>query len=158
MNLVLALLAASQPAPSAATPSEPAWLVATIHHSEWCPAGNVRLDLRTGQFALTPGAQRRVCQDESLERPVVMGRLDREQLGQVRAAFRRIDAEGWKQAVCRDGGQPENIVVSNGGTPLLVLTSGAGTGWAPEDLGCWSDAANSLHDLLEEVFRRDRNR
>ena len=158
LSALAALLAASQPA----APSEPdrlgrtAWIAATVEHSEWCPAGNVRLHLRTGRYALTRRAPGKICQDAKLERPVRTGSLDSERLAAIRAAALRVVAEGFESPACRDGGRPENIVISNGGTPTLVLTTGFATGSAPDDLSCWSDAATALHDLLDESFASDR--
>jgi hypothetical protein len=154
LSFLAALLAAIQPTP-AATPDafgQPAWIFATIHHSEWCPSGNVRLDLRTAQFALTAGAARRVCNNIRLERPVVTGTLEKEQLNRVLAGFQRVQAEGVEKSVCRNGGRPDEVIVSNGGTPLIVLATGAETGWSPSDLTCWTDAAHSLHNVLEDIF------
>jgi hypothetical protein len=161
MNLVIAaVLAASQtsiPTPHPAL-GQPSWIVATVHHSEWCPAGHVRLDLRTGQYVHVAGAQRHVCNDTLLERPVVAGTLRSEQLERLLAAFARVQVEKLEKPVCRDGGRPKEIIIGNGGTPLLVLTTGAETGWAPENLACWSDAANALHEALEDIFYRPQKR
>ena len=60
--------------------------------------------------------------------------------------------EGFKSPACENGNHPEDITVSNGGTPTLVLTTGFATGSALDDLSCWSDAATALHDLLDETF------
>jgi hypothetical protein len=60
--------------------------------------------------------------------------------------------------VCRNGGRPKDIVVDNGATPVLILTSGAGTTSAPDDLSCWSDAASALHGVLEDAFRSGHQR
>jgi hypothetical protein len=160
LSFLATLLAAVQPTAAVTTDAfgQPAWIFATIHHSEWCPSGNVRLDLRTGQFALTAGAARSVCDNIRLERPVVAGTLAKEELDRVLAGFQRVQAEGVEKPVCRDGGRPDEIIISNGGTPLLVLATGAETGWPPSDLTCWSDAANSLHDVLEDIFSRERKR
>ncbi len=160
LSLFAILLAAGQPTSgnTAAALGEPAWIFSTIHHSEWCPAGNVRLDLRTGQFALTAGAARSVCDDIRLERPVIAGTLEKEQLDRVLAGFRRVQTEGVEKPICRDGGRPDEIIVSNGGTPLLVLATGAETGAPPSDLTCWSDAANFLYDVLQDVFGREHRR
>jgi hypothetical protein len=150
-----AVLAASQPALAANTPTpgRTAWIVATVGHSEFCPAGNVRLDLRTGRYEFTPRAPRRVCDEPGLERPVRTGRLGSKRLAILRAASLRVMARGFQSEACRDGTQPKDeIIISNGGTPIILLTTGAGTGSALEDLTCWSEAATALHDLLDETF------
>lgn len=155
MLLVLAaFLLAGGPAPS----SNPvdlggtAWIVSTIGHSEFCPAGNVRIDLRTGQYTFTTTAPRKVCNDTGLERPVSAGKLNGERLAAARAGYARAVAEGLIHQACREGRQPETLIVSNGGTPVLVLTTGRQTGSAPDDLSCWSQAASALHQVLDDLF------
>jgi hypothetical protein len=154
LTLIAALAAASQSAPPAETafPHRTAWIVSTVGHSEWCPAGNVRLDLTSGRYALTARAARRVCNDAGLERPVTMGTLDAERLAAVRAAYLRVLAEGVETPACEEGGRPERIIVSNGGAQILVLATGAEQRAAPDDLSCWSDAALALHDTVDEAF------
>src|SRR4051794_6834026 len=122
MLLVLAAsIAATQPAPSPSVPTlgRTAWVFSTVGHSEWCPAGNVILDLRTGRYTLTPRASRRVCNDATFERPVEKGRLGLDQLAAVRSAYLRGQTEGL--TVCRYGEQPKTVVISNGGVPILIL-------------------------------------
>ncbi|HYI39089.1 MAG TPA: hypothetical protein VE053_02095 [Allosphingosinicella sp.] len=149
-----ALLLSSQSAEPAKPPAlgRTAWIVATIEHSEFCPAGNVRLSLRTGRYALVRRASRPVCHDAGLERPVVRDILDPKRLAAIRAAALRVVAEGFESPACRDGNPPEDITISNGGTPTLILTTGFATGSAIDDLSCWSDSATALHDLLDETF------
>lgn len=124
----------------------------TIAHSEWCPAGNVMLDMATGKFTLTRRAPRRICNEAGLERPTTRGELQGEALKQIRAAYLRAMTTGLENPDCRWGRSSDTIVVSNGGTPTLVLTSGQGTSSAPSELGCWSDAANALHNALDNAF------
>lgn len=155
---MLAALAALLAAAPPAEPVDPAglggseWIVATLAHSEWCPAGNVRLDLRSGRYALTARASRRVCSQGGLLRPVVTGRLRSGRLEAVRVAYSRLVAEGFESPDCQDGKHPDDIVVSNGGTPILVVATGAAQASAPDDLTCWSDAATDLQGLLDETF------
>ena len=161
LPLLAALIAATQPPPQArpAALGHTAWVLATVGHSEWCPAGNVRLDLRTGRYALTPRASRRICGTAGLERPVVTGRLEPARLAPIRAAYLRARAEGLVHPDCENGRGPgDRIVISNGGRQLLVVAHGAATIWPPEDLGCWSDAANALHARLDEAFRSAQRR
>lgn len=147
------LFAALMLVPSQAVPAgaeQTATIFSTIGHSEWCPAGNVQLDLRTGDYVLTARAPRPICHDADLERPREKGRLDQARLLAVRESYRRVQAEGVSQ--CR-AGCGEAVVISNGGTPILVLTNGVGTVAAPDYLGCWSRAASDLHHALDEAFR-----
>jgi hypothetical protein len=153
--LLAALLAMAQPVPPPipAGPGGTAWVFSTVGHSEWCPAGNVILDLRTGRYTLTRTASRRVCSERGLERPVLKGRLAGPGLEAARAAYRRAWSEGLESRECRAGGHPRDVIlVSNGGTPLLVATSGWGSLSAPDDLTCWSAAANGLHEVLDKAF------
>jgi len=152
--LLLNQAAASDPTPWG---NRSGWIVATIDHSEWCPAGNVNLDIQTGKYSYTAGAPRAVCYDEGLERPVSKGRLRGEKLNRLRAAFAGANELGLEAAACRDGRTPDyTIVVSNGGTPALVLTTGAYTHSAPGELSCWSEAAFKLQRLLDETFNAQR--
>ena len=154
ISLLAAFLAAGQPAPPPGTVAlgHTAWIFSTVGHSEWCPPGNVRLDLRTGHYAFTDRAPRQTCNEARLERSVSMGTLGAERLAAVRVAYLRVLAEGFTNPVCREGGRPDTIIVSNGGTPILVLATGADTVSAPDALTCWSEAASALHDLLDDSF------
>jgi hypothetical protein len=153
-SFLTAFMAVAQPqATSTSTDiSGTAWVFSTIAHSEWCPAGNVMLDLRTGQYTLTARAARRVCNDAGLERPTTRGRLQANQLAAVRAAYLRATTEGLENPECQPGRRLNKFVISNGGTPVLVLTSGRGTLAAPGELSCWSDAADALHKALDHAF------
>lgn len=128
-------------------------IFSTIEQSEWCPAGTVRLNLQNGRYELTPRANRRVCTEADLERPTSRGQLGRTNLAILRAAYSRARAEGLLDESCRNGGQSDTIVVSNGGQRILVLTSGMGSEAAPDNLACWSKPAKVLHDLLDKTFR-----
>src|SRR3954465_4876391 len=157
--LAILLSAAQPPLPAPATGlGRTAWVFATIGHSEWCPAGNVRLDLVTGRYALTGRAAQRICHRRGLERPVVTARLRGGRLDSLRAAYRRAVAEGLESSECREGKPTKMIVISNSGTPILVVATGANTAGAPGDLSCWSEAANALHHGLDEAFRAAHQR
>lgn len=129
-----------------------AFVYATIQHSEWCPAGNVQLNLRTGEFILTERADRVNCHDLSIERQSRKGMLNQNDLQTFRDAFDLVRSEGLETSICRAGGKPDDIIVSNGGLPTLVVTTGAKTEHAPDRLECWSEAAKSLRVLLETTF------
>jgi hypothetical protein len=133
-----------------------ATIFSTIEHSEWCPAGNVRLELGTGEYVLTPRASRRVCANPDLVRPTATGRLGEERLAAVRQAYRRVQAEGLND--CRDGRRPQRIIVMNSGTPILVLTSGARTTAAPDEHSCWTGAALALQSSIDDIFRSRHQR
>ena len=133
--------------------AQTAVIFGTVDQSEWCPAGNVRIDLETGQYALTKGASRDVCQNDDLERPVAVGRLGTDRVRTLKRAFQRTTMDGLDG--CRGGSQlrTDDIIVSNGGLHVLVVTDGRHTDAAPTDLSCWSAAAWILHDLLDDTFR-----
>ena len=154
LPLLAALVATVPPTPPSwpATLGKTAWIFATVGHSEFCPAGNVTVDLRTGRYSLTERAPRRVCDSLGLERPTTKGLLTGQKLARLRAAFLRVISDGFETAACREGTARDEIVVSNGGTPILVLTVGGGTGSAPDDLTCWNEATTALHDTLDETF------
>lgn len=148
-------MAVSQPAPASTVDllGRSAWLFATVDHSEWCPAGNVWLDLRSGRYAYTAGVAQRICHQPGLERPVRTGRLPRGQLAAIRAAAARARTEGFIHPSCRGGPPRDEIDISNGGTPVLVLTNGTGTRSAPDDLNCWSEATSALCGWLDQAFQ-----
>lgn len=129
-------------------------ILGTVGQSEWCPAGSVRLDLATGEYALTARAPRAVCQDLDLERPIVEGRLDASRLHALRQAFQRATTDGLND--CRGGRRPDEIIISNGGPHVLVVTHGRANDAAPTELSCWTEAAWALHHLLDETFPSSR--
>ena len=136
--LFAAFMAAARPA-HASKPFEigrTAWVFSTIAHSEWCPAGNVMSDLRTGRYTLTARAPRPVCNDIGLERPSTRGRLTGQSLEAVRAVYLRAMIQGLENPYCQPGKRLNKFAISNGGTPVLVLTSGRSTLSAPGELSC----------------------
>ena len=156
LPLLTALMILSQPASPAeiSTLRGKTTVFSTVGQSEWCQPGNVWLDLRTGKYAFTARAPRRVCNDNQMERPVRRGRLERTSLSTIRGAFQRVRAEGLD--ACRDGSEPQQIMFSNGGIRILALTSGTVTTTAPGDLSCWSEAAHQLHRALDGAFPSPR--
>jgi hypothetical protein len=70
----------------------------------------------------------------------------------LRAAYQRVLADGLENPACHDGGKPKDIIISNGGTPILVVATERAVGSAPDDLTCWNEAATTLHDALDEAF------
>lgn len=139
---------------SAATPAptSTAAIFSTVGHSEWCPAGTAYLDLRTGRYELMPRAQRSVCHKAGLERRVKEGTLTADRLRAVRKAEEATRAEGLTSKTCREGKDPTDIVISNGGRVTLVISDATHTEAAPENQSCWTDAAWALHQALERAF------
>lgn len=155
MFLLIAALIAS-PEPSALKAEHfgrTARIFSTVGHSEFCPPGNVTLDVRNGRYALTRTAPRSVCDDVTLERPQQRGRLAGAKLAKIQTAYQRVLNEGFASQRCRDRSPSGEIFINNGGTPVLVLTTGRATGSAPDALSCWNGAAKALHNLLEATFR-----
>jgi len=151
---LVALLAMAQPA--APLPPEVLgqanWIFSTVGPSEWCAPGNVRLDLRTGRYVLTVRTPRARCDKPDLERPVRTGTLPVARLALVRAASRRVVAEGLRSADCRDGRRPADLVIGNDHASLLALTTASGVAWTPDDHSCWSAAAIALQATLDDAF------
>jgi hypothetical protein len=84
--------------------------------------------------------------------PFSMGNLNRKNFSPFRRNTGKLLAEGLKRKICRDGGQPDEIVIANGGVPILVMATGGRTASAPDDLVCWSQAAEALETALDEAF------
>lgn len=141
---------ASAAQPSAVDQTRTTTILGTVGQSEWCPAGNVRVDLETGKYAFTARASRAVCQDLGLERPVVEGRLAPARLRALEQAFQRAIADGLND--CRGGRRPDDVIVSNGGVFVLVVANGRIMDTAPTELSCWTEAAWALHNLLDATF------
>lgn len=145
---------ASATPPKAPDNRQTAVVLGTVGQSEWCPAGNVRVDLETGKYALTARAPRIVCQDRDLERATVEGRLDASRLLALQQAFQKAITGGLNK--CRGGQRSDEVIISNGGLRVLVVTNGRATDAAPTEISCWTDAAWALHNLLDQTFPSSR--
>jgi hypothetical protein len=66
--------------------------------------------------------------------------------------------DGLASRDCQPGKKLTKFVISNGGTPVMVLTTGRNTFSAPDELSCWSDAADALHHALDDAFPSARQR
>jgi hypothetical protein len=130
-------------------PGERGRIEATVANSEWTPPGEVSLDLRTGRYRLRHAPARNA---PSAPVHTTRGRLAAAELQPLRAAYAEARAEGLIEPICRNGGRPAEIVVSNGGLDYLVLTGGGRQLEAPRELGCWTQAARNLDALLEATF------
>lgn len=135
-----------------AGPGRSASVFATVGHSEWCPPGNVRLNLGTGRYTVTAPSTWRTCRRPAFPSRVRTAVLAGDDLAAVRAAYRNAAVEGLEHPACRNGGRPDRIVLSNGGTVTLRLTGRGRTLSPPGNASCWSDAAWALHRLLEDLF------
>jgi hypothetical protein len=89
---------------------------------------------------------------------VDQGQTSRAELGGSPHAYFRALTQGLENPDCQPAGRLNNVVVSNGGTPVLVLTNGRGTLSAPDELSCWSDAADALHEALDSAFSSAQQR
>ncbi|HEY0011633.1 MAG TPA: hypothetical protein VGB79_02130 [Allosphingosinicella sp.] len=139
---VLAVLALSG-APTASSPRN-ATVVASVANSEWTRSGEVSLDLRTGRYRLRH-APSRLTPYAAV--PFTRGRLRASELERIRAAYAAARAKGLEDD-CSNG----NIVISNGGADLLVLTEDGSTMRADLSVGCFTREAMALGRLLEDEF------
>jgi len=76
----------------------------------------------------------------------------------LRVAYLQAMRDGLANPDCQPGKKLNKFVISTGGTPVMVLTTGAGTFSAPDKLSCWSDAADALHHALDDAFPSARQR
>jgi len=150
-------LAAAAPGPARASqreagPRPSASIFATVGHSEWCPAGQVRLNLATGRYTVTAPRTWRTCRMPAFPRRVRTDVLAAADLIAVRAAYYGALSDGLEHPGCRGEGRRPLPVVSNGGLPSLRLANRARTISAPKEMHCWSAAARRLHRMLEDLF------
>ncbi|MGZ8370135.1 MAG: hypothetical protein ACXWVH_03665 [Caulobacteraceae bacterium] len=79
----------------------------------------------------------------------------------MRSAYLDVIQQGLLNPICDGGRLPkdaEEIVVSNGATPILIVATGAAIGSAAEDLTCWNKAAWSLQGVLDDAFADQHER
>ena len=93
-------------------------------------------------------AARAVCSDPALVRPVLRGKLEATRLSAIRDAWPPVQKGGLN--ICRRG--ESGGVISNAGTPIMVLTSGVRTIAAPQEYGCWSKAGSALYRAIDDSF------
>jgi hypothetical protein len=135
----------------------PVSIVASVGHSEWCRTGTVRLNLMTGRYSVTAPPTWRTCRRPLWPSAIRRSVLPAAELAAVREAWQRAEAEGLESAACRNGGRPENIIISNGGARTLRVALHGRTIAPPGDENCWSQATTQLHDVLERLFNPRRN-
>lgn len=152
--LALAAVGQGGGAASASAAARRASIVADVGLSEWGPPGKLSLDLRTGRYRLKTAPPRLRPLAGYLPR-VRRGRLAPALLGQVRAAFAAAVSRGLVEPVCAAGGAPPKLIISNAETPHMVLTGAHGTLTASPERGCWTDAAYTLHHMLELRFQSE---
>ena len=142
------------PAPSAGQPhyAPPVSIVASVGHSERCRAGTVRLDLSTGRYTLRAPATWRTCRKAGFRAAVSTGVVAPGDLAAVRAAWRRADVESLEDPTCGRRNGMQRVVIGNGGSVILRVTRRTGTVVPPGNLGCWSEAALNLHQVLRRLF------
>jgi hypothetical protein len=122
---------------------------AVMGRNEWCPGGSVYLDLQTGAFMLYPRLTRSACSDRTAPLPVERGTLPLVELQRVRSAYQEARRIGLSRDKCE-------VVISNGGPQMVVITAPGFSARTPEQDGCWSEGANRLHAVLFEVFGKQR--
>lgn len=114
-----------------------------MDRSEWMPPGELRLNLATGRYEYKPQQPRNPAAPRL---PVRRGALAGAALAQVREAHASARAQGLRMPAC------QRIIVSNAGPEKMVLTGTGDALTTPDELGCWSTAAEQLHNLLEAHF------
>ena len=149
--LVLATSLSGTPATGRERPYQ-ASLVASIGHSEWCPPGTVQLDLMSGRYIVTAPRTWRTCRRPAWDRRTRTGMLPSLDLVPLHVTYDMAMIGGLEHPLCRVGGRPEQIVISNGGRPVMRLTDRGRTTAAPDDRTCWTGAASRLQCLLEIAF------
>jgi hypothetical protein len=127
-------------------------ILASVGHSEWCPAGTLRLNLMTGRYTVTAPPRWRECIRPVWPSLVRAGVIGTGVLAGIRLAYARTRSEGLEAPDCRNNGQPPRLVISNGGPRSLSLVARGMTTRPPRNEGCWSDAASRLHRLLDDRF------
>jgi len=146
-------MAASAASPTRASERAPntASVFATVGHSEWCPPGTVQLDLMTRRYTVTAPRTWRNCRRPAFSCRVRTGVLTETEIMPIRVTY-DMGILGLEHPVCQIGRRPEQIIISNGGTPILRLTDRGRTTSAPNDQTCWSGAASRLRCLLDDLF------
>lgn len=135
----------------AAQPQEngSAAVFALLDSNEWCPGGSVYLDLKTGSFLLYPRLARPACANPQYQPAVEHGTLGTAPLERLRSVYSKARHAGLRRGQC-------DLVISNGGPQALVITAPGFSATTPEELGCWSQEATSLHRELFEIFGGQR--
>ena len=151
-GLMLGATLSASPAFGVQRNGAPVSIVASVGHSEWCRAGTVRLDLRSGRYTVQAPPTRRTCRTPTWPVAVRVGVLGDRDLTAVWTAWREAEASGLEDPACGRSAQGQRIVISNGGASILRVTRGRRTLAPPRDQGCWSEAARRLHSLLREDF------
>ena len=150
-SVALAANASACASGGVATGARQGLVIADVARSEWTPPGEVTLDVRTGRYELKPAPPRSGSGGRGTGR-IRRGTLAPDQLRGVRIAWDEAVSEGLEHPRCRTGGPPPRIIVSNAGTPRMVLADGGLTWSSPQNLGCWSEAGGRLHAVLETLF------
>jgi len=139
---------ATDPPPPPPTGPAPHAIFASVGRSEWGPPGRVALDLRTGDYWITP-APPPLHAYSPLDLTVRKGRLEPRVLGLVRAAEARARGQSMADKPClarpHSSGDRDDA-------PYLLLTDRTGTIGAPYPAECRARAATGLSDLLERLF------
>lgn len=122
---------------------------AMIDSNEWCPGGSVYVDLRTGSFMLYPRVPRPACKERKIGPAVERGTLSTAALKRLWASSDRAIRAGLRRQSCA-------FIVSNGGPQTLTITAPQFSESTPDELGCWSEEATTLHRQLFELFGAKR--
>jgi hypothetical protein len=87
------------------------------------------------------------CGDRTAQIEVEHGTLGSTELQRVRSSYADARRAGLRRDPC------EPVI---GGPNTVVITAPGFSESTPEEEGCWSPEANSLHRLLFDIFGRQR--
>ena len=124
-------------------------IVSDIDMSEWRPPSALRIDLDSGQYAVTPSSWAPPYVSKSQTRS---GTVAGEKLGQLRAAFSNALSAGLSIEGCEAAHPRYPSVVGNAGLQGMSLTYN-GKDMATSRIPiCWTPEARTLVRLLNEYF------
>ncbi len=133
-------------------------LISTIDHSEWGDPSRLRVDLDTGTYSIVYGTDYKPdSRGRSRGRPF-SGKLNAESLDGLNAMVARTQESGLTDEECAATTRRERdrMIITNGGTPLIKLMLNGSKAASYEDLECWTDEANKLHNHLLDLFNEER--
>jgi len=121
----------------------------TIAHSEWGPYKALRLNMLTGEYELRSFSGK---QADRSPRSTKRGKLSAPALDRLRPAYKGVIRHGIVDAACSRDPQRNELIVGNGGVPLMTLRSSGHLYQAARSFQCWTPEAQALDTALNETF------